>query len=82
MQPVEEVIPLRFITAITSGYICSDNERTLFALTVKFGGLGLFDYCKAQNIEYRNSKKLTKDPTEAIILQNKKFQINTEEIKK
>ena len=54
MQPSEEVTRLIFIPAITDRYICSDNERNLFALPITFGGLGLLDYTvrhKILNIE-------------------------------
>ena len=81
MQPIEEVIRLKFIPAITGGCICSDNERKLLALPIKLGGLSLLKYNETQNIEYRNSRKITKELTENIILQNKQFQINNEEIK-
>ena len=47
IQPIEEVIPV-----ITSGGICSDNERKLIALPIKFGGFGLLDYCETQKFEY------------------------------
>ena len=43
--------------------------------------MGLLDNCETQNFEYQNSREVTKDLTENIILQNKNFQINTEEIK-
>ena len=67
---------------ITSGCICSDNEKKVFVLPIKFNGLDLLDYCETQNIEYRNSREVTKYLTENIILQNKIFEINAEEIKK
>ena len=31
----------KFFSAITGGYICSDNERKLFAFPIKLGGLSL-----------------------------------------
>ena len=46
MQPIKEATRLIFIPAITGGYISSHNERKLFALRIKFGGLGLLDYCE------------------------------------
>ena len=52
MHPIEEVIPLRLIPAITDGYIYPNNERKLFALPIKFSGYGLLDSCEPQNIEY------------------------------
>ena len=62
MQPIAKVIRLTFIPAITSGYICSDNERKLFVLPIKFDGLGLVGYyCayKILNIETREKKQKT-----------------------
>ena len=82
MYPIEEVLRFKFIPAITSGYICPDTERKLLELPIKFGGLGLRNYSETQNIEYQNSRTITKNLTENIILQNKHFQINKEEIKK
>ena len=32
------------------GYICSNHERNLVALPIKFGGLGFLKYCETQNI--------------------------------
>ena len=46
LQPIEEVLRSQFIPAITGGHLCSDKERDLLALPIKFGGLGL------QNIAY------------------------------
>ena len=51
-------------------------------LPIKIGGLSLFDYCETKNIEYQNSREVTNDPTANILLPNKNFQINAEEIKK
>lgn len=44
--------------------------------------MSLLDYCETQNIEYQNSREVTNDPTANILLPNKNFQINAEEIKK
>ena len=60
----------------------SNYEKKVFALSNKFDRLGLLDCCEKQNIDYQNSREATKDLTKNIILQNKNFQINTEEIKK
>ena len=80
MQPIEKVIRLRFITAITSRCICSDEWEEV-ALQIKFGGLDLLDYYETQNIENQNSSKVPKDVTGNMNLQNKSFPINTEKIK-
>ena len=53
----------------------------LIALAVKFGGLGLQNFCEVANIELLNSKKITRQLYENVITQNKDFQIGTEKIK-
>ena len=67
---------------ITGGYIYSGNKRKLFALPIKFGGLGLPDYRETQKREYRNSREVTKDLPENVILKKKNFQIILKKLKK
>ena len=55
----EETLRSRFVPAITGGHICSDAERALLALPVKFGGLGLHNLCIVGNTELLNSSKRT-----------------------
>ena len=59
----------------------SSTEWALIALAVKFGGLGLQNFCEVANIELLNSKKITRQLYENVITQNKDFQIGTEKIK-
>ena len=60
LLPIKETLRSRFIPAITGGHICSDAERELHALPVKFGGLGLQELCEVANIELLNSKEITR----------------------
>ena len=53
----------------------------MIALAVKFGGLGLQNFCEVANIELLNSKEITRQLYENVITQNKDFQIGTEKIK-
>ena len=59
LLPIEETLRLRFIPAITVDHICSDAERALLPLPVKFGGLGLQNLCEVANTEL-NSKEITR----------------------
>ena len=60
LLPIEETLRSRFIPAITGGHICSDAERALLALPVKFSGLGLQNRCEVANTELLNSKEITR----------------------
>ena len=44
--PIEETLRSRFMPAITGGHICSNAERALLVLPVKFGGLQLQNLCE------------------------------------
>ena len=57
--PIEKTLRSRSVPAITGGHICSDVERALLALPVKFGGLGLQNLCEVGNTELLNSSKRT-----------------------
>ena len=81
LLPIEEILRSRFIPAITGGHICSDAERALLALPVKFGGLGLQNLCEVANTELLNSKEITKELYDNVIKENKDFQIDTEKTK-
>ena len=77
----EETLRSRFAPAITGGHICSDAERALLALPVKFGDLGLQNLCEVANTELINSKEITRELYENVITQNKDFQIDSEKTK-
>ena len=81
LLPIEEILRSRFIPAITGGHLCSDVERALLALPVKFGGLESQNLCEVANTELLNSKEITRELYEKVITQNKDFQIDSEKIK-
>ena len=81
LYPIEETLRSRFIPAITAGHICSDAERALLALPVKFSDLGLQNLCEVANTELINSKEITRELYENVITQNKDFQIDSEKTK-
>ena len=81
LLPIEEILRSRFIPAITGGHLCSDVERALLALPVKFGGLESQNLCEVANTELLNSKEITRELYEKVVTQNKDFQIDSEKIK-
>ncbi len=46
LQPTEDVIPNKLIPALYDGRSCSDDERLLLSLPVKYGRLGMLDLTK------------------------------------
>ena len=66
LKPLENVIRLKLLPALTEGRACSDDERTLLSLPVRLGGLGIIDPSKISDDEFENSCKMTKDLTSAI----------------
>ena len=60
LVPIEETIRSRFIPALTGGYHCSDLERTLLSLAVRFGGLGITNFVYVSSLEYNNLRIITK----------------------
>ena len=78
--PIEETLRSRFIPAITEGHICSDVERALLTLPVKFGGLGLQNLCEVANTELLNSKEIRRELYENVI-KNKNSQFYSEKTK-
>ena len=56
------------ILAIKGGHICSDAERDLLAIPVKFGSLDLQNVVQVANLELSNFKEIPKDLTENVIL--------------
>ena len=78
---IEETLRSCFISTITGGHICSDAERALLALPVKFSGLRLQNLCEIANIELLNSKEIIRELYENVVTQNKDFQIDSEKTK-
>ena len=63
--PLDESIN-RFISTLLNGYNFNDNERQIFSLPVKLGGLGIIIPSKISDIEYQNSVNLTKSTSQKI----------------
>ena len=71
---------MQLIPAVTGGLICSDAESDLLALPVKFVCLSLQNVVQVANPELSNSKEIINDLTENVIMQNREFQRNNENL--
>ena len=81
-MPLEEVIGFKFISSITGGHICSNEERVLLSLPARFGGLGIPLFHENAGIEFENSRKLTSSLTDLIKNQSVLYSVNGTEQKK
>jgi hypothetical protein len=68
-QPLEKCIREEFIPNIVGRQI-SDKERRLFALPLRYGGLGIQDPTETSDREYKASTEITEDLTNLILQQN------------
>jgi len=64
---VEDVICRYLIPALCDGRGCSDAERDLLALPIKFGGMGIVNIANTSTNEYETSSKLTNGLKERIV---------------
>ena len=66
LKPLENVIRLKLLPALTEGRACSADERVLLSLPMRHGGLGIIDPSKISDNEFENSCKVSKNLTSAI----------------
>ena len=78
LQPVEDVIRHKFIPTLCDNRACNNDERLLFALPVRYGGLGITDTTAISDIEYNISNELTKELQSKILHQ--KLQVDQQNI--
>ena len=67
LQPVEEVIRRELIPAITGRKYINDEERRLFALPPRLGGMGIDILPKIASRHHRSSSSITKPLRDTII---------------
>ena len=77
LQPIEDVIRHKFIPTLCDNRACNDDERLLFSLPVRYGGLGIIDITAISDIEYNISNELTKELQSKILHQNIHFDQQT-----
>ena len=82
LQPLELAIRHRLIPAITEGRMCTDDERILFSLPVRLGGMGIINPMLVSDDEHTNSKIATESLTNAIIIQQTELPANLHECNK
>ena len=54
LQPIENIIWVEFITFLFEERTCYDEERQLFFLQVKLGGMGITNITSISDIVYQN----------------------------
>ena len=81
LKPLEDVIRFNFIPAITSGHLCSHNDRILLSFPVRFGGLAIPLFCNDVKYEYENFRKITTSLTHLIKDQYQIYSVNETEQK-
>ena len=64
LEPLEYALHQKLLPALTGRDGITDTERELFALPIKFGGLGIANSTKTANAQYSSSRRVT-----ALILQ-------------
>ena len=72
MQPVEDVIRLQLLAALTGREALADHERDLLALPARFGGIGVRNPT-TQASKHNYSKQLSAPLTALIMEQYKRL---------
>ena len=72
-EPLELAIREKLIPSLI-GRTISDIERRIFALPVRFGGMGINDPSKSSSHEFEASKKITRSLTDIIVNQEGDYQ--------
>ena len=66
LKRLDWIINEQFVPAIIGREFITDTMRHVFTLQVKHGGLGITNISETANMEYENSKLITKELTELI----------------
>ena len=70
------------IKSLMNNYSFSDNERKLFALPPKLGGLGMIIPSKLSDVQYESSRKITCSLVENVRHQVEVITVNSAEVRK
>ena len=71
LLPLEDAIIHNLLPALTDGRLCSDDDRSLLALPVRVGGMGLVNPTQISDHEHEFSKLATEELTNVIINQQR-----------
>ena len=78
IKPVDEVVNNMLLPAITERSAISEEDRRLFSLPAKMGGLGIPIFSENSKIEYNNSRRITETLTSKIVAQERNYIIDEE----
>eukprot|EP00794_Sanderia_malayensis_P014538 gene14538-16041_t len=79
---LDAFIKEQFLPVLTEGYHCSEIERELISLPVRFGGLGIPVFSEIADQEYDFSKRVTIQLSTNIKQQTTELTLNNSELKK
>ena len=80
--PIEDTIRNWFITAITGGRICNEEERRLLSLPTRYEGLTIPIFHEQAEVEHNNSRRITAELTSLITVQQMEHTVDELAIKK
>ena len=76
LESLDHIIDHSFIPAITGGHVCSNEERRLLSLPIKFGGLSLPILKNLSAEQHQDSKKACQNLTRNIIAQERMYKLD------
>ena len=68
LKPLDDIISNKFVPTLLDS-IVTDNERSLFQLPVRLGGLGMPILCEVASEHFESSNKITAPLATIMILQ-------------
>ena len=80
--PIEDTIRNWFITAITGGRICNEEEWRLLSLPTRYEGLTIPIFHEQAEVEHNNSQRITAELTRLITVQQMEHTVDGLAIKK
>ena len=80
--PIEDTIRNWFITAITGGRICNEEERRLLSLPTRYEGLTIPIFHEQAEVEHNNSRRIIAELTSLITVQQMEHTVDELAIKK
>ena len=81
LKPLDAVIDEKFIPSLTNGQTLTQNERSLFALHINKGGMGISIPSKLCDQQYNDSREITASLTKDIMEQNENYKMDTSQQK-
>ena len=82
LKKFDDILNTKFIPALTGGVTPNETERKLISIPAKFGGLGIPIFQNLSDIEYTNSREITKNLTDRIINQERLYERDNNQRKK